>query len=251
MNTGKLALLALMALSLPACKKEKEEAQDQGGGTAPANVNVRFNFMHGLNAFDINGIYADGMGHAIQFTTLKFYASDFHLLNDNGDAVAEFHDEVVLFDGATPNASFDLGTMNAGHIHEVHFNLGLESTVNHADPTTAAYPLNIPGMHWSWNPAAGYKFLNMEGHVDGNGDGDFADAEDLVFTYHCATDALLTEDHFHFHQDVNGGTVTLDAKLDVAVLLMGLDLLTNATAMGGGAQNVTAMNNLAAAIDEM
>ncbi len=71
MNTGKLALLALLALSLPACKKEKEEAQDQGGGTAPANVNVRFNFMHGLNAFDINGIYADGMGHAIQFTTLK------------------------------------------------------------------------------------------------------------------------------------------------------------------------------------
>lgn len=252
MNTGKLAFLAIAAFSISACKRDKneDEQHDHGGGGSPATVNVRFNFMHGLNAFDINGIYADGMGHAIQFTTLKFYASDFHMQDDAGASVAEFHDKVVLFDGAMPDASFELGSMNAGHIHEVHFNLGLDSATNHADPNMAAYPLNIPDMHWSWNPAAGYKFLNMEGHVDGNGDGDFADAEDLTFTYHCATDALLTEDHFHFHQDVNGGTVTLDAEVDVAVLLMGLDLLTNSVAMGGGPNNVTAMNNLAAAIDE-
>lgn len=214
-------------------------------------MSTRLNFMHGANAFDINAIYSDGMGHAIQFTTLRFYASDFHMEDDGGATVAEFHDKVVLFDGATPTASFELGTMNAGHIHEVHFNLGLESAVNHADPTTAAYPLNIPGMHWSWNPAAGYKFLNMEGHVDGNGDGDFDDSADLTFTYHCATDALLSEDHFHFHQDVGGGAVTVAGKLDVAVLLMGLDLLTNNVAMGGGPNNVQAMSNLVTAITEL
>ncbi len=151
MNTSKLTLLAIAALSLAACKRDKDEddSHDHGGGGSPAAVNVRFNFKHGVNDFDINGIYADGMGHAIQFTTLKFYASDFHLQDDAGGTVAEFHDKVVPFDGATHNASFDLGTMNGGHIHEVHFNLGLESSVNHADPTTAAYPLNIPGMHWS------------------------------------------------------------------------------------------------------
>ena len=107
-------------------------------------------------------------------------------------------------------------------------------------------------MHWSWNPSAGYKFLNMEGHVDGNGDGDFDDAEDLTFTYHCATDALLREDHVHVHMDVTAGsTVTLQAKVDVAALLTGLDLLTNSVAMGGGTNNVTAMDNLVTAIDEM
>jgi len=249
----RLALAALLVLGLAACKKEQEEDQhthDHGGSGSPTALNVRFNFTHGLNAFDINGTYADGMGHAIRFSTLRFYASDFHLEDDGGATVAEFQDKVVLFDGATPNASFDLGTINGGHIHEVHFNLGLESSVNHADPLTAAYPLNIPGMHWSWNPAAGYKFLNMEGSVDGNGDGDFVDAEDLTFTYHCATDALLTADHFNLHQDANGGTLTLDAKLDVAVLLTGLDLLATPVAMGGGPNNVAAMNNLAAAIDE-
>ena len=252
MSNFRISLWALAALSLTACKKEKEEEHDHdtGGGSA-ATVHARLDFMHGANAFDINGIYSDGMGHAIQFTTLKFYASDFHMEDDGGATVAEFHDKVVLFDGATPTASFELGTMNAGHIHEVHFNLGLDSTVNHADPTTAAYPLNIPGMHWSWNPAAGYKFLNMEGHVDGNGDGDFDDAADLTFTYHCATDALLSEDHFHFHQDVNGGAVTVTGKLDVAVLLMGLDLLTNSVAMGGGPNNVQAMSNLVTAITEL
>lgn len=251
MNTGKLALLALMALSLTACKKEKQEEHVHDTGGSPAAVSVRFTFMHGLNAFDMNDIYSDGMGQAVRFTSLKFYASDFHLTDDNGSTVGEFHDEVVLFDGATPTASFDLGTMNAGHIHEVHFSLGLDSIVNHADPTAATYPLNIPGMHWSWNPAAGYKFLNMEGRVDGNGDGDLDDPEDVDFIYHCATDDLLTEDHFHFHQDVNGGMVTLDAKVDVSMLLLGIDLLANPVAMGGGPNNMTAMNNLAAAIDEM
>lgn len=251
MNSNRLTLLALAALSLTACKKEKKTETPQPPASADATVSVRFQFVHGSNPFDINANYTDGADHAVRFTTLRFYASDFHLEDDAGATVADFHDKVVLADGALPNQAYELGTMAPGHIHQVHFALGLDSATNHADPLAAPYPLNIPGMHWSWNPVAGYKFLNMEGHVDGNGDGDYEDVEDKVFTYHCATDALLREDHFHYHADVNGGAVTLVAKVDVAVLLMGLDLLTNSVAMGGGPNNVQAMNNLTAAITEL
>ncbi|HRD53582.1 MAG TPA: hypothetical protein PKY96_13125 [Flavobacteriales bacterium] len=254
MNLIKITLLALFALGLASCKKEKDEHNhddhDHGGGGGAAIMNLRFNFVHGVNPFDINTNYTDGAGQAMRFSTLKFYVSEIHLEDDAGATVADFGSKVLLADGATPNASYELGSMNPGHVHEIHFKLGLNSTVNHADPTSAVYPLNIPGMHWSWNPAAGYKFLNMEGHVDGNGDGDFDDVEDKVFTYHCATDALLRSDHVHFHAEVNGGNVTLEAKVDVAMLLLGLNLLDNSVAMGAGPNNVAAMDNLVVAVTQ-
>jgi hypothetical protein len=251
MNTSKLALLAIAALSLSACKKDKDDddGHNHDDHDHNATIQAKFNFMYGANAFDINANYTDGAGHAIRFSTLKFYASDFQMKDDAGNVVANYANTAVLADAANSVAQ-TLGTMGHGHIHEAHFKLGLNSTVNHADPTVAAYPLNIPGMHWSWNPAAGYKFLNMEGHVDGNGDGDFDDAEDATFTYHCATDALLREDHVHSHHDVDGGIVTITAKVDVALILVGLDFLTNQMAMGGGAQAQSAMDNLVAAVSE-
>jgi hypothetical protein len=92
----------------------------------------------------------------------------------------------------------------------------------------------------------------MEGHVDGNGDGDFDDLQDVAFAYHCATDALLREDHVHVHADVTAGaTVVLSVKVDVAALMNTLDLLADPVPMGGGPNNVTAMNNLVMAIGEM
>ena len=45
--------------------------------------------------------------------------------------------------------------------------------------------------------------------------------------------------------------MTVTGKLDVAVLLMGLDLLANNVAMGGGPNNVQAMSNLVTAITEL
>ncbi len=249
MNTSKIALLAITALALSACKKDKDDDHNHDDHDHTATIQARFDFVHGTSAFDINAAYTDGAGHAIKFSTLKFYASDFILKDDAMNVVASYANTAVLADAANPVAQ-TIGTMGHGHIHEVHFSLGLNSTVNHADPVAATYPLNIPGMHWSWNPMAGYKFLNMEGHVDGNGDGDFDDAQDVPFTYHCATDALLREDHIHFHRDVDGGTVVIAAKVNVALLMVGLDLLANATAMGGGPNNQAAMDNLVAAISE-
>jgi hypothetical protein len=213
-------------------------------------MKLSFNFVSGIVPFNINNMYTDGAGNAIRFSTLKFYVSDVHLMDDDDNVVGEFHDSYLLVDGASSSNVFDLGAMNAGHVHMINFSLGLDSATNHADPLTAAYPLNIPGMHWSWDPSSGYKFLNMEGLVDGNGDGDVDDTEDVPFTYHCATDGLLREESFHQHADVIGGsTVTLAAKVDVNMLLTGIDLLSASVAMGGGPNNQTAMNNLVMAID--
>jgi hypothetical protein len=252
MKLVKATLLATTALAFAACKKDKEEAPAPTPTPTTADISVRFQFMHGSNAFDINSNYTDGAGHAVRFSKLKFYASDFHLVNDEHDTVAMFHDKAVLADAATPLASYSLGSMSPGHVHMVLMNLGLDSELNHADPTLAAYPLNVADMHWSWNPAAGYKFLAMEGHADGNGDGDFEDAEDVSFTYHCATDALLRNAAFHHHADVAAcNSYVLVGKVDVQVLLSGLNLLASPVQMGAQPGNITAMDSLVVAIDEL
>jgi hypothetical protein len=249
MNPKYLAILAALPIAFTACKKDEDTPAPTPVPTTAA-MKLSFNFVSGIVPFNINNMYTDGAGNAIRFSTLKFYVSDVHLMDDDDNVVGEFHDSYLLVDGASSSNVFDLGAMNAGHVHMINFSLGLDSPTNHADPLTAAYPLNIPGMHWSWDPSAGYKFLNMEGLVDGNGDGDVDDTEDVPFTYHCVTDALLREDSFHQHEDVAGGaTVTLAAKVDVNMLLMGMDLLSASVAMGGGPNNQAAMNNLVMAID--
>ncbi len=252
MNIRHLAIIAIIPSILIACKKDAE-TPPAPTPTPPTTGTVRisFEFVNGEDHFDMDHTYHDGAGNAVRFSTLKFYVSNISLSDDADNEVGHFEHAYLLVDGGAAENLFTLGTIPAAHVHEAHIHIGLESAVNHADPLTAEYPLNIPDMHWSWNPTAGYKFLNMEGHVDGNGDGDFDDAEDVAFTYHCATDALLRETHVHIHANVNAGaTATMEAKVDVGVLLSGLDLMANPMAMGGGANNVTAMDSLVSAISE-
>ncbi|MEZ4756162.1 MAG: MbnP family protein [Flavobacteriales bacterium] len=254
MNLSKLGLLAMIALALAACKKDEEETPAPSPTPAPTTGTVKlgFSFTHGTNAFDLSNTYQDGAGNNVRFDKVKFYASNFHLSDDAGAEVGHFHDTYLLLDASASSNEFTLGAINPAHLHEVEFTLGLDSETNHADPTVAAAPLNIPEMHWSWNPTAGYKFLNMEGHVDTNADGDFDDATDGVFTYHCATDAMARTAMVMAHGDVTaGGNVTIQATVNMAVVLQSMNVVTNATAMGGGPANAAAMDALANAISGM
>jgi hypothetical protein len=258
MNTTNLAIAAFVTLALAACKKDEDPAPPT---TPPAattgTVRLSMDIMNGTVPFDINATYNDGAGNAIRFTTLKFYMSGTHVTNDAGATTGSFPNTYILVDAAQSGMNtFTLGNMDAGHVHELHFTLGLDEATNRADPTVAAHPLNIPGMHWSWNPNAGYKFMNMEGFVDLNGNGTYEAGTDSTFQYHCAQNVaqaaaapVLRESDIHVHSDlVVGQTLTVEAKLDVVALLAGVDLLATPVAMGNGAGNQLLMNNLVTAI---
>lgn len=259
MNTKHFTVLALATLTLVACKKEDPMAPTPPAPTPTTGaVVLSMEFMKGMMPFDFNAAHTDGAGNTIRFTTLRFYISGAHAKDDDGSTVGSFNSTYMLVDAAAPSMNtFTLGSMNAGHIHELHFTLGLDDATNRADPTLAEYPLNIPGMHWSWNPTAGYKFMNMEGYVDTNDNGVFDDGVDVSFRYHCAQNEaqaanapVLRESDLHAHTDlVAGSTVTLQAHIDVTVLLNGVDLLTTPVSMGNGAGNQLLMDNLVTAID--
>ncbi len=250
MNKLFTATMAFTVLALAACKKDKPLPPDP---TPPvdqqATISMSFGFVSGMNTFNMENAYADGAGNAIRFNKLKFYVSHVHLTDDDGGEVATFHDKYLLVDASTTSNVYTLGTMDPGHIHDVHFTLGMDSATNHADPMLAEFPLDQPDMHWFWNPSAGYIFLKAEGYVDVNSNGTFEQGVDQPFEYHCATLALRREKHLHIHADVHGGeTLTLAAKVDVNLLLTGLDLLTNHTAHGGGPNAAAMMDNLVTAI---
>lgn len=242
--------LATAAVVLTGCKKDEDPPpdHDHGGATATATVELDFGFHYGANDFDLANTYNDGAGRAVQFTAIKFYISNIGLVDDGGAEVASFPDTYLLLDAATPEVSYTLGQVTGAHIHEAYFNLGLDSATNHADPTLAAAPLNDPNMHWAWNPAAGYKFLLVEGRVDDDGDG-VVDMSDPTFTYHCATDDLLTGDVLDFHADITAGaTLSKHVEVQVDVLMTGIDAAANGMGMGADPVCATLMQNLATAI---
>jgi hypothetical protein len=256
MTTRSLTVLVLAIIGLAACKKEEPVTPTPTPTTGTVRLSVEF--TKGTQPFDFNSAHTDGAGNTIRFTTLKFYISGAVAKDDGAVTVGSFPSTYMLVDAAQSSMNtITLGTMAPGHIHELHFTLGLDSATNRADPTVAQYPLNIPGMHWSWNPSAGYKFMNMEGYVDTNGNGTFEDGVDVVFQYHCAqnvsqaaSNPVLREGHVHHHGNLAAGaTVTIEAMLDVEVLLAGIDLSATPVAMGNGAGNQLLMDNLATSID--
>ena len=253
MNMNKFGLLALIGLSLAACKKDEEEAPAPTPTPTPTTTNVNFSvaFMNGSSAFDPAVPFIIPGGQNVRITKLKFYLHDIHLMDDEGGSAAEFHDRILLVDALASSNTFALGTMSPGHVHNVEFNLGLDSISSYgfSDQTTAPVPLNDGDMTWAWNTAAGRMFVKLEGFVDANGN----NAEDAgeAFQFHgIGPDMVPVADAMLIHGDaVAGGTVTLDAKLDVALLFSTLTL--PGINHNDDAQVQQLMQNLAVALQPM
>ncbi|MBP7514542.1 MAG: hypothetical protein KA791_08350 [Flavobacteriales bacterium] len=241
-----LALLAALAVGFTACKKddeEPEETHEHNEVAHNATIRMSFSFIQGENAFTLDSIAHDSLGHALKLDMLKFYIGGGHATNDEEVEVGAFEDARLLVDASTTNDLL-LGPIYASHIHEFHLDLGLDSATNHADFATAEAPLNDPAMYL--NATDGYKFLVITGHADADGDGTF----ETAFSYACGTDALLTDAHVHAHHDiVEGETFTAMATVDLLALFTGIDVIAHPNASGGEEVNARLMENLELAID--
>mgnify|MGYP001812266620 CR=1 FL=1 len=108
-------------------------------------------------------------------TDLRFFVSDLALLDRDGRAVPiELDDQyqwqqrdLALIDlengagacqnGTTEVYSYLVGSVPQGEYRGIVFTVGVPFARNHANPLTAAAPLDIAAMHWHWR--SGYKFL--------------------------------------------------------------------------------------------
>lgn len=243
-----VSFLSLSAVLISSCKKDDDVVDDthvHHHGT----IKVAYEFVNGTQPFTLDSTVTDSLGRKVRFSSVRFFTSGYFAQDDAEAMVGDFRTNYILVDAALANNEHELGEMEAGHIHALVFDLGLDSATNHSDPTQyTSAPLNDVTMHWSWNPAMGYKFLVLEGRVDANGDG-LVDASDPVFEYHCASDDLLTETELEAHHDlVEDETFTVHVNVDMATMLAGIDVAGNLSASGATPVNVRAMQNLSASL---
>lgn len=111
----------------------------------------------------------------IGLSDLRFFVSEIALIDSQGraHALALHHDlqwqqdDLALIDlenntGSCDNGTTDVfaylvGSLPPGDYDGLRFTVGVPFDRNHANPLTAAAPLDDPAMHWHWR--SGYKFL--------------------------------------------------------------------------------------------
>lgn len=225
-STSQMAIVALLATALTACKKDVETPPSSPITPPTTAISAHFTFLVGESAFDPAQTFTDTQGRAVRVTKLKFYAHGIHFTDDQG-ADAGHVDRVILVDAAQGQAHIELGSLSPGHVHELHLALGLDSlsSYGHPDQATAPAPLNDADMTWAWNVAMGRMFVKLEGFVDLNGNNQL-DAEETEFQYHgIGANMAPVHWHGHVHTDLNAGSAHMfHLQMDMAELVGGLAL---------------------------
>lgn len=172
-TSRRLALLAAVAV-VAACDDDPTEP------AAPIAVTVDFAALINGAAFTCGDTYSSvGVANTtITPVDYRFYVHDVTLVAADGtEEVVELDQDgtwqranVALLDfengsgpcvnGTSPMNTSVRGTVPAGSYTGLRFTLGVPEDLNHADQTTAAAPLDLTSLFWSWN--GGYKFLRID-----------------------------------------------------------------------------------------
>lgn len=168
-----LALVAAVA-AVAACDDDPTEP------AAPIAVTVDFAALVGGAAFACCNTYPSvGVANTtITPVDYRFYVHDVTFIAaDGSEEVVELdqdgtwqRDNVALLDfesgtGPCVNGTSAMNTSVRGTVPDgtytgLRFTLGVPEDLNHADQTTAAAPLDLTSLFWSWN--GGYKFLRID-----------------------------------------------------------------------------------------
>jgi hypothetical protein len=126
MNTKNLGIIATMASPSQRARRMRRHQAPSNSTPTPTTgtVNMAFNLYVGNNVLDMNTLYQDGAGHAIRFTKTKFYVSNVHLTDHDGNVLGHYEDKYILVDAANASNTFTLGTLAPAEVHGAEITLG-------------------------------------------------------------------------------------------------------------------------------
>ncbi|WP_405282396.1 MbnP family copper-binding protein [Gaopeijia maritima] len=184
-RTTRGVALGAALLTVAACEDDPVEP------AMPIEVTLDFAAVVDEAAFSCGNSY-DNVGTSNTTITpvdFRFYVHDVELIAADGSSVeleltqdgTWQRDNVVLLDfengsGPCVNGTAAMNTTVRGTAPDatytgVRFTLGVPEELNHADQTTAAAPLDLTSLFWSWN--GGYKFLRIDHTSDAQPEGWF------------------------------------------------------------------------------
>jgi hypothetical protein len=180
---------------------------------------LEFEHLGNGNPFSYDSVYTDDFGNDYKFTRVQYYVSGV-MLEDHVGAMSDVSEYLLV----SPTTSFyDLKDVIAGHYHDLHFVVGLDSATNHGDPsnyTSGPLAFQTPSTHWSWS--SGYIFIMLEGQVDSDNDGTF----EGTFTFHIGTDNYKSSVAVSYNQELTNGDNHLHLNADYTNFITGIDLST-------------------------
>jgi len=158
------------------------DASDAGKDAAPQgqSVSVAFRAVVGDQPFSCTSTYA-GLGTAstaVKPADFRVYVHDVELIKADGSgrvpvalvqdgkwqlknlALLDFEDKTGTCDGTTDVNTEIKGTVPAGAYKGLAFKVGVPFAMNHGNQATAASPLSLTAMFWSWQ--SGYKFAKID-----------------------------------------------------------------------------------------
>jgi hypothetical protein len=208
---NKFALLAIgLTLGFSACKPDDPEPDNNNNnGDGTVKVTMKFDSQFSGSAVDWSKFYLTGSNDTIMFDKVKYILSNFIFEKENGDLfqLPASYAYLSLKDGRD---SVILGGIPKGKYKSVRFTVGLDSQVNHSDPTKWAldHPLSpsLNEMHWGW--AGGYIFNVLEGYYK-------KDGSNAGFSFHVALDKNTRTHVFNVNFEVSGnGRFVFNSNLD-------------------------------------
>lgn len=241
-----LAALALAPLLLVACTDGQESTDSDTSDTADTGVDerhveIKVAAVVGDVAFACGAEFSDlgTTAASATFNDARFYVHDVAvvdaegtrtqvMLHDNewqsqGVALLDFEDASGECMGTAETNTSLSGMIPADVVPTaVEFTLGVPEELNHLDSSTAASPLNLPAMFWSW--MGGYKFMKV----------DLAPTAGPSFVFHLGS-TMCSGDSGSGYSCMYGHRVTIRVELnpdadtlafDLGALLAGSDLTT-------------------------
>ncbi|MEM9549281.1 MAG: MbnP family protein [Bacteroidota bacterium] len=198
------------------------------GDDDPRDVNFKLQMNVGSEPLMHESTYMLG-NIPVQFTNVAFYLGDMKISTSDGidyEAATRYH----LIKPGIYEFNFSVSADDASddlRLSGISFFVGVDPETNSQSTTdfterSADDPLSQqnPSMDWGWN--TGYRFLNIDGNADLDGDGEF----ETQLTYHLGRDEYLANININSNALIEEGSNEYQIVFDLERLLSNLDFST-------------------------
>lgn len=199
-----------------------------GDNNDPIDVNVKLQMKVGDEAL-VHGTTYRINETDVQFTNVAFYLGDMKFETSDGqtfESESRYHlikPGVYDFGFSIPadEVADNLKLTTASFFVGVDGDTNAESELDFTERAEGD-PLGQqnPTMHWGW--AGGYRFLNIDGMADTDGDGEF----ETQLTYHLGKDEFLRSFSSNPDLKLEGGINDFQIIFDMSAFLSGLNFET-------------------------
>lgn len=204
---------------------------------AIAQTPVQLQINHKLSGgnFSFSQASQNDLGNDFNVTRLEYYISKISIKHDGG-MTTPVPNHYILANGGQAVID-DLGSFNITNVESISFHIGVDTPVNHADPSLqpSGHPLapKSPSMHWGWT--SGYRFVAMEGKS--------GSSLNQTYEIHALGDQHYFETTIPATGVMKSGKLVIALNADYTMAIKGINLSSGLIAHGDGTDEAKLLAN--------